>query len=98
VPSPWRLFGRRGPRQRRWRARDGWALVAGCLATTLFLRARNRSTDPFRIAVVDATQAGDLAFALAGEIVLLGAALPGAAGWLGLGAVTAGLAGFIVRR
>ncbi len=80
-------------------ASTGWvALVAGCLATTLFLRARNRSTDPFRIAAVDATQAGEVAFALAGEVALLGAALPGAAGWLGLGAVTAGLAGFILRR
>src|SRR5579875_3968867 len=72
------------------------ALLAGCCATTLFLRARNASSDPYRIAAVDATQAGEVGFALLGEVALLGAALPDAAGWAGLAAVTAGLVGFVL--
>ena len=72
------------------------ALVAGCGATTLFLRARNRSADPYSIAAVDATQAAEVGFALLGEIVLLGGAWPDLAGWIGLAAVTAGLVGFVL--
>ncbi len=60
------------------------AVVAGGLATTLFLHARNLSNDPWRIAAVDATQAGEVAFALTGEVLFLGAASPSLIGWLGL--------------
>ncbi|MCR6628722.1 MAG: multidrug resistance efflux transporter family protein [Magnetospirillum sp.] len=74
------------------------ALFAGCLATALFLHARNRSNDPYRIAAVDATQAGEVGFALVGEMLLLGAAAPSPWGWLGLLAVTAGLIGFALDR
>lgn len=72
------------------------ALIAGCGATTLFLHARNRSADPYSIAAVDATQAAEVGFALLGEVVLLGGALPDVAGWIGLAAVTAGLVGFVL--
>ena len=72
------------------------ALLAGFGATTLFLHARNRSADPYRIAAVDATQAAEVGFALLGETVLLGAAAPDLTGWIGLGAVTAGLLGFLL--
>ncbi len=71
------------------------ALLAGFGATTLFLHARNRSADPYRIAAVDATQAAEVGFALLGETMLLGAAAPDVTGWIGLGAVTAGLLGFL---
>lgn len=74
------------------------ALSAGCFATALFLHARNLSHDPYRIAAVDATQAGEVAFALLGEILLLGAPPPGPLGWLGLAAITAGLVGFAFGR
>ena len=73
------------------------ALVAGGVATTLFLYARNLSSDPWRIAAVDATQSGEVAFALAGEMLLLGAASPDLVSCLGLLAVTGGLAGFAVQ-
>lgn len=72
------------------------ALIAGGLATTLFLHARNLSRDPFRIAAVDATQAGEVGFALLGEMLFLGAPAPDLWGWLGLAAVFAGLIGFTV--
>ena len=71
--------------------------MAGTLATPLSLYARNLSSDPLRIAAVDATQAGEVAFALCGEAVFLGAALPDLVGWLGLLAVTGGLAGFLLQ-
>ena len=74
----------------------GVAVLAGFGATTIFLHARNRSADPFHVAAVDATQAAEVGFALLGETVLLGAAAPDAAGWLGLAAVTAGLLGFLL--
>lgn len=74
------------------------ALFAGCFATALFLYARNLSNDPYRIAAVDATQAGEVGFALIGEMLLLGAPPPGLWGWLGLAATTAGLIGFTFGR
>lgn len=85
LPGPGQLAGAAGV-----------ALVSGGLATTLFLRARNSTADPFRIAAVDATQAGEVAFALAGEVLFLGASWPDGWGWAGLLAVTAGLAGFVL--
>ena len=74
------------------------ALCAGCLATSLFLYARNLSTDAYRIAAVDATQAGEVAFALLGEVALLGAPALNPLSWLGLGAVLGGLLGFTLWR
>ena len=73
------------------------AVVGGCLATTLFLYARNLSSDPYRIAAVDATQAGEVGFALLGEMFLLGAVAPGAIEWIGLAAVMCGLIGFTLK-
>ena len=74
------------------------ALCAGCLATSLFLYARNLSSDPYRIAAVDATQAGEVAFALLGEMLILGTPYLGVLSWLGLCAVLGGLLGFTLWR
>ncbi|ADO75078.1 uncharacterized protein STAUR_7322 [Stigmatella aurantiaca DW4/3-1] len=52
------------------------ALSSGVIATTLFLRARNAAQDAYSIAAIDATQAGEVVFALAGEVLLLGMPLP----------------------
>ena len=73
------------------------ALFSGGIATSIFLYARNLSSDPYRIAAVDATQAGEVGFAVIGEIVVLGAPLPDLMGWIGLAAITAGLVGFTLR-
>lgn len=73
------------------------ALFAGGVATSIFLYARNLSSDPYRIAAVDATQAGEVGFAMIGEIAFLGAPLPDLTGWIGLAAITAGLVGFTLR-
>ena len=74
----------------------GVAVISGVLATSLFLHARNLSRDPLRVAAVDATQAGEVGFALGGEVLFLGAPWPDPAGWAGLLAVTAGLLGFVL--
>ena len=73
------------------------AVLAGCLATTIFIYARNLSSEPYRIAAVDATQAGEVGFALLGEMFLLGAAPPDTLGWIGLMAVMGGLIGFTLK-
>lgn len=70
------------------------ALFAGCLATTLFIYARNLSSDPCRIAAVEATQAGEVGFSFLGEMLVLGAPYPNHLSLLGLGAVMGGLLGF----
>ena len=74
------------------------ALVAGCLATTLFIYARNLSSDSYRIAAVDATQAGEVVFALLGEMLVLGGTPPDVLGWIGLVALLGGLIGFTLHR
>jgi hypothetical protein len=67
------------------------ALVAGCLATPLFIHARNTSSNPYLIAAVDATQAGEVAFTLLGETLLTGHLALGLADYAGLAAVMGGL-------
>ena len=74
------------------------ALFAGCLATPLFTYARNLSSDPYLIAAVDATQAGEVGFTLAGEALLLGSVSLGMADYVGLMAVMGGLIGFAVSE
>lgn len=74
------------------------ALLSGVVATSLFLDARRRARTPAQILTVDATQAGETLFTLAGELVILGGALPGPLGWLGVGLVTGGLVLSATRR
>jgi drug/metabolite transporter (DMT)-like permease len=69
------------------------ALSGTVIGTSIFLVARESAgRDPNAIARIDATQAGYTAFSLAGEVVFLGAALPGALGVVGLALVLGGLA------
>ena len=78
----------------------GTAIVALCatvIGTSIFLMARQSvGRNPNAIAKVDATQAGYTAFSLGGEILFLGALLPGLLGWMGLALVLAGLAAYAV--
>jgi fructose-specific phosphotransferase system IIC component len=73
-------------------------LVAGCLATPLFIHARNTSSNPYLIAAVDATQAGEVAFTLLGETLLTGHLALGLADYAGLAAVMGGLTGFALSE
>lgn len=67
------------------------ALLSGVVATTLFLHARHGAREPYEIAAVDSTQAAEVLFSLAGEVVLLDAALPGSMGWAGIALTVVGL-------
>ena len=67
----------------------------GILATSLFLYARNRSKRASELAAVDATKSSEVVFALIGEMVILGAPMPGGVAMGGIALVFAGLALFI---
>ena len=68
------------------------ALLAGVVATVLFFRATDLSRGNVRqLAAVEATQAGEVVFALAGEILWLQGAWPTPLAWLGLVIIVAGM-------
>ena len=68
------------------------ALFSGVIATVLFFAATNLvKRDPARLASVEATQAGEILFALAGELLLLSAPLPSALSLTGIGLVILGM-------
>jgi len=68
------------------------AVFSGVLATLLFFRATELvRKDPVRLGAVEATQAGEVVFSLAGEILVLGAGWPDPWSTVGLGLVVAGM-------
>jgi drug/metabolite transporter (DMT)-like permease len=67
------------------------ALFSGVIATSLFLYARSKATDATELAAVDATQASEVIFAMAGEIVLLSAPIPDSNAFIGIAVVFVGL-------
>ncbi|MBC2712229.1 MAG: multidrug resistance efflux transporter family protein [Desulfosarcina sp.] len=71
------------------------ALFSGVMATSLFLFARNESKTGSQLAAVDATQSSEVIFALTGEILIIGTALPNALGVLGILVTGAGLMLFV---
>jgi drug/metabolite transporter (DMT)-like permease len=73
------------------------AICAGVLGSTIFLYARQATSDAYTIAAVDASQATEVLFTLLAEIVLLGEPLPGPMGLLGVALVIFGLVGFTLK-
>lgn len=68
------------------------ALFSGVVATLLFFRATDLvHTDAVRLGAVEATQAGEVVFSLAGEIALLGSGWPDPWSAAGLALVVAGM-------
>ena len=67
------------------------ALFSGVIATSLFLYTRHLARTPAELAAADCTQALEVVFSLAGEVWLLGGALPSVLGWAGLALTVAGL-------
>jgi len=67
------------------------SLLSGVIATSLFLYVRNHANSTSKIILVDATQAGEVFFALFGEVLFLGALLPSLTGWIGLSITLIGL-------
>jgi len=69
------------------------AISSGVIATVLFFKATDLVRgDMQKLAAVEATQAMEVLFALAGEIAILSIALPSVRSWLGILIVMAGMA------
>lgn len=62
------------------------AIFSGVIATVLFFYATDKATgNPKKLAIIEATQAGEVAFTVLGEVLFLGVALP--LGWPLLGII-----------
>jgi drug/metabolite transporter (DMT)-like permease len=70
------------------------ALFSGVIASSLFLSARNQAENASQLAAVDATQASEVLFALAGEVLFLQGSMPNLEGGLGLLLAGGGLIAF----
>lgn len=70
------------------------AMLSGVVATSLFLYARGKADTPAKLAAVDATQCSEVVFALAGEVIFLGAGLPNGVGVAGIIITGLGLTAF----
>ena len=70
------------------------ALFSGVIATILFFKATDMVKDsPRHLAVIEATQCGEVVFTLLGGIFLLHDALPGCVGMAGIAVIVAGMIG-----
>lgn len=68
------------------------ALFSGVIATLLFFEATNRAKhDARQLAMVEATQSGEVLFTLLGGVLFLGDSLPSAAGFAGIALIVAGM-------
>lgn len=70
------------------------ALFSGVAATVLFFEATNLvKSQPRRLAVIEATQSGEVVFTLLGGILVLGDPLPSVTGMIGIVVIVAGMIG-----
>jgi len=67
------------------------AFLSGVIATSLFLYARSLANTSSKLVAVDASQSGEVFFALLGEIVFLNAAFPNEIGIIGVLITVSGL-------
>lgn len=74
------------------------ALLSGVIATSLFVYARHQARNAYELAAVDATQAGEVLFALVGEMLLLGGALPDPLALIGIGLTILGLVLYLLAQ
>jgi drug/metabolite transporter (DMT)-like permease len=73
------------------------ALFAGVLATSLFIYARNLTSDTTKIVAVDTTQASEVVFALLLELIFVDSRLPSLIQFGGLALLLLGLLGIALR-
>ncbi|MFH0781993.1 MAG: multidrug resistance efflux transporter family protein [Pseudomonadota bacterium] len=67
------------------------ALFSGVIATGLFLYARQIAANSYELSAVDATQASEVIFALAGEMLFMHALVPNIYGCVGIALTVLGL-------
>ena len=72
----------------------GVALFSGVIATVLFFRATDMvKNNPKQLAVIEATQSGEVIFTLLGGILVLGDSIPDPIGLVGIAIVVLGMIG-----
>lgn len=70
------------------------AVFSGVAATILFFAGTDLTRhNPRQLAVIEATQSGEVIFSLLGGVLFLGDALPGPLGFLGIAIIVAGMIG-----
>lgn len=74
------------------------ALLSGVVATVLFMQARHWAHTPYELAAVDSTQSTEVIWSVAGEVLLLGGALPGVWGVAGIAMTLLGLVLFLLAQ
>ncbi|PEB50618.1 hypothetical protein CON65_14795 [Bacillus pseudomycoides] len=68
------------------------AISSGLIATVLFFFATDLvKDDPQKLATVEATQSGEVLFALLGELIWLAAPIPSSLSWIGMSLVVVGM-------
>ncbi|PFM63512.1 hypothetical protein COJ48_16225 [Bacillus cereus] len=68
------------------------AISSGLIATVLFFFATDLvKDDPQKLATVEATQSGEVLFALVGELLWLSAPIPSSLSWIGMSLVIVGM-------
>ncbi|MBO1625705.1 DMT family transporter [Bacillus arachidis] len=68
------------------------AISSGLIATVLFFFATDLvKDDPQKLATVEATQSGEVLFALLGELIWLSAPFPSSLSWIGMSLVVVGM-------
>ncbi|MDO5293906.1 MAG: multidrug resistance efflux transporter family protein [bacterium] len=68
------------------------AIFSGVIATILFFKATELvKHNPNQLAIIEATQSGEVLFSVLGEVLLLAGAAPGPIGWIGLGIIILGM-------
>lgn len=60
------------------------AILSGVIATSLFLYVRSHANTPSKLVLVDASQSGEVFFALLGEVIFLNVAFPNSIGLIGI--------------
>ena len=86
------------PSSDQWASTAWVAILSGVVATSLFVYARHHAHGPYELAAVDATQAGEVIFALLGEVLLLGGTLPGPAALAGVALTLLGLVLYLLAQ
>lgn len=68
------------------------ALMSGVIATILFFKATELTKhNSHQLAIIEATQAGEVLFSILGELLLLHGSMPNAIGMIGLGLIILGM-------
>jgi hypothetical protein len=86
------------PTAGQWASTALVALLSGVIATSLFVYARHLARNAYELAAVDATQSAEVIFALIGETLLLGGALPSLLGSAGIGLTILGLILYLLAQ